>query len=237
MNLNINVPDKIAIEKAAALVKSKLHLYKACVRNGFHMPHAKASICTLDYLMRVRERREVFVPKQEAIKLKACLAPPRKEVLLQFIRRIEATLQKSFAIDEKAGRWPDVAWMVQIISTYLPNCEIFDKDYMPKPAAKPEAKLAKDLDNSDGFFTGLPELQSKKDLNSKRNIWSKSANSYEAKLEQAKLAIAKQTERMEHLKTEEQLKQNKRLIKSQSKEESEKLLQQMMRQRQPGAQQ
>ena len=226
LNANVNAQDKIAIERAAALVRSKVHLHKACVRNGFHMPHIKASICTLEYLLRVKDRR-VFCPAQEAIKLKACLTPPRKEELLKYIRRIEATIEKSFAIEEKAGRWPDVAWMLQIISTYLPDCEIFKKNYLPKPAAKPEVNVLKELDNADGFFTDLPELQSKKDLSSRRNIWSKTANTLEAKLEKARMQIAKQNERMDKLKKDELLKQSKRMLKSQGKEEANQLLQQM----------
>ena len=87
--------------------------------------------------------------------------------------------------------------------------------------------VLKELDNADGFFTDLPELQSKKDLSSRRNIWSKTANTLEAKLEKAQMQIAKQNERMDKLKKDELLKQSKRMLKSQGKEEANQLLQQM----------
>ena len=82
-----------------------------------------------------------------------------------------------------------------------------------------------EVDNADGLFDGLPPLTSKKDLASGRKIWEHSRNSKEAKLEKAKLIIAKQTERMAQLERDEEVKQIKRKEKSDQKKALQELIQ------------
>jgi len=94
---------------------------------------------------------------------------------------------------------------------------------LPKAREKPAQELYK-VDNSDGLFDNLPLLTSKKDLASSRNIWEASRNTKEAKMEKAKLIIAKQNERLLQIEREEEIKLIKRKEKGEQKQELQALI-------------
>jgi hypothetical protein len=68
------------------------------------------------------------------IKLIFCRNPPSRDVLVGFLQKIaKVNGNANFGIDpQKPSQWPDTQWMLQLISTFYPECEIFKRDYMPK---------------------------------------------------------------------------------------------------------
>jgi len=65
---------------------------------------------------------------------------------------------KSLGID--ASHTPDKGWVIAIISTFNPQCEIFKKSYLPPPRvekAENKAKVALPAD----FLEGLPVSRKK----------------------------------------------------------------------------
>jgi hypothetical protein len=52
-NANYNLHDKIAIEEAAQMIRSKVHLYRAMSMKGFHLPNIKSPMVSVDYLLKV----------------------------------------------------------------------------------------------------------------------------------------------------------------------------------------
>ena len=69
-------------------------------------------------MLAVRER-QVFCPKFEEIRLKPCPSPPKKEELLEYIRRMEAEQKVSLGINHE-GPKPNMLWLLAVLSTYLP---------------------------------------------------------------------------------------------------------------------
>ena len=61
-------------------------------------------------------------------------------------------------------RPPDVEWMLVALATMKPQHRIFAKDYCYQVVKQKEQKVDMMIDNSDGFFTGLPKLTRAKDL-------------------------------------------------------------------------
>ena len=111
-------------------IGSKAELYESAIRNGFYLPKLKCSIITEDYIYGVL-LGNVLCPKYGAIKLLPCPRPPDKETLIKMAEEAMSEHNKSLGID--ASHTPDKAWLISIISTFNPMCEIFKKSYLPPP--------------------------------------------------------------------------------------------------------
>ena len=81
---------------------------------------------------------------------------------------------KSLGID--ASHTPDKGWLISIISSFNPQCEIFKKSYLPPPRVEKAENKAKVSLPAD-FLEGLPV--SKKKRREKREEKSNLLSKYE----------------------------------------------------------
>ena len=132
-------------------------LYEMMLRNQFYLPSKKCAFVTTEYLIAVKDLK-IKVPRYLEVKMRACPVPPKKASLKKILEEIENLHGFNFGIPTD-GPYPNTAWMINIISTYNPNHEIFRKDYKPQ-----ERKPDRVLNNEGNFFGGLPPelLYSKK---------------------------------------------------------------------------
>ena len=124
------------------------------LRNGYCMPSYNSSLCCIKWMQRVRSGK-YWCPKSKDIHPVRVADPPKKEELLDFLIQFSLDKKKPLGIKEK--RQPDKQWALQILSVLKPDHKYFKKDYVPKRAI--DSIL---LDNSDGFFDGLPPGKWKK---------------------------------------------------------------------------
>ena len=54
-------------------------------------------------------------------------------------------------------QFPDTAWLLNVLSTLDNNHAIFHRKYLPPVKEEPAKPQSKVIDNSDRFFSGLPE--------------------------------------------------------------------------------
>ena len=100
-----------------------------------------------------------------------CLTPPTKETLVAKIQEGclnlanagQNTRPLQLLIDLLSGKKSaDTAFLVQVLHLCNPSDEIFATDYLYVRPRKVKAQVAMPLvDNSDGFFNGLPALSSR----------------------------------------------------------------------------
>jgi hypothetical protein len=133
-------------------IGNKAELYEAALRNGFYLPKFKCSIITEDYIYGVLIGN-VLCPKYNAIKLLPCPRPPDKETLIKLAEEAMSKQSKSLGID--ASHTPDKGWLISIISSFNPQCEIFKKSYLPPPRVEKAENKAKVSLPAD-FLEGLP---------------------------------------------------------------------------------
>jgi hypothetical protein len=138
-------------------IGNKAELYEAALRNGFYLPKIKCSIITEDYIYGVLIGN-VLCPKYSAIKLLPCPRPPDKETLIKLAEEAMSEHSKPLGID--ASHTPDKGWLISIISTFNPSCEIFKKSYLPPPRTEKIENKAKVLLPTD-FLEGLPVSRKK----------------------------------------------------------------------------
>jgi hypothetical protein len=137
---------------AEAEVKTKAELHEAMVRNGYYMPSYKSSIVTISWMKGIR-KGTVWCPKYEELRLRPCYSPPSKDSIVDEINHIleKNNLDMGLARDNA----PKVSWLLAVLSTLHSRHAFFAKGYVPPK----QIKEAKRIDNSDGFFTGLPPKQ------------------------------------------------------------------------------
>jgi len=138
-------------------IAGKDDLYYATVRNGYYLPSLKSSIITEDYLADVACGR-VLCPRYDEVRLKPCPFPPDKETLLRLAQKIAEHRGKPTGIDDK--HTPNRAWLVALVSTYLPGHDIFKKSYVPPPRVVKVADNVQ-VDYPDDFFEDLPPSRKK----------------------------------------------------------------------------
>ena len=141
-------PEKLPVEIVALSVAMKKNYYDACLRNGFFMPHINCSLCTMDYMQKIKDK-VYWTPKVEVLKFRNCPRPPTKEVILNYLLPAAERNQFNLGIAfEPKEHLPDIKWALTVLATLDPNCVIFNKDYTPplKPMEE-EAQLM--VDNRD----------------------------------------------------------------------------------------
>ena len=75
----------ISRQQAASVVTDRLTYYDGMIRNGWLLPAPKQSICTLDFMQRVR-KGEIYCPRVDEVKVPpVCITPPPKEILISKI--------------------------------------------------------------------------------------------------------------------------------------------------------
>ena len=138
-----------SLEVLASSIKSKEHYHECLVRFGYHMPALKSSICTLDYLTRVKAGK-VYCPMTADVRLKACPRPPSQKVLLEMLK--EAAAEDECDLGILKNKEPDLRWMLEVLATMRPDCYIFEKGYVPALVDREAPKdVSQAVDNAEGF--------------------------------------------------------------------------------------
>lgn len=118
------------------------------LRNGYLMPRYKSSLCCVKWMMKVKDGR-YWCPLTKDIHPIQCADPPKKDLILEHLYKFAADKGHKLGITEK--RVPDRDWALQVLFAIKPDLVFFKKDYVPKKAID---KIL--VNNSDGFFDGLP---------------------------------------------------------------------------------
>ena len=93
------------------------------------MPKFKTTMITEDYMRNVISGK-AFCPKFEEIKMLPCPRPPNKDVLIaKFYKICDSRNFTLTGVDEK--HIPDKRWLLDFVSTFKPDDEIFKKNYLP----------------------------------------------------------------------------------------------------------
>ena len=72
-------------EEVANVIRDRDDWYGGMLRNGWLLPGKKQSICTIDFMQRVRTG-EIFCPHARHVKAPAiCVSPPPKRMLVEKI--------------------------------------------------------------------------------------------------------------------------------------------------------
>lgn len=101
-------------------------------------------------------------PDSEVVVFKICTHVPSKTVLQAMLVALAQQRNKNLGIDNEHK--PDRNWMVLAIATLDPQHEIFGKSYKPVMKLGLGVGPGVQINNQDGFFTGLPMLSSARDL-------------------------------------------------------------------------
>ena len=150
--------------------------HAACLKNNYYVPALNSPLCTKEFLLQVRSG-EVWVPMLNDVKLGACPFPPSISViqiaLVEFLdQNVDACSDESakprirVLANHLRARPGDKPFMLAILASISERKHrFFEKDYLPPKKQSMQIEEMK-VDNSDNFFTGLPE--SSKHGNSRR---------------------------------------------------------------------
>jgi hypothetical protein len=170
-----SVPEEsktLTSDEAKQVVGNKLEFYNAMLLNDFFMMTVKSAGCTIPYMEAVRAGN-FWVPRFTTMKVRGCPYAPTKE---HFYREIQLILkEKKLELGVKSHQACDAFFLQVCLSTLNCNHKYFAKDFLPKAAESKYVRTKKTVvDNSDGFFTGLP---SKTVINIPRSPSSKASPS------------------------------------------------------------
>jgi hypothetical protein len=129
-------------------VTSKEGYYEAMIRNLYFLPPIKNSLVTIEWMNLVRAGT-IPCPRFGQVNHLPCPTPPSHELIVSEVKR--ATGSNMGITSPK--KYPCVQWCLRVLSTFEPDHEFFAKDYHPPVNA---AKSRRCVENSDGFFSGLP---------------------------------------------------------------------------------
>lgn len=150
------------------MINDKTSLYGGLLRNHLFCPKLKEQMMTTDFMKGVIGYKRYWLPRCQEIRLKNCVDPPPRHELAQMVydKMMESEPTGTEPFDSSFKRTASVIlrkppkqdWLVAMLATMDPNNRIFDKDYV-----RPKGKLVEEeeddadmIDNSDGFFDGLP---------------------------------------------------------------------------------
>ena len=144
---------KMTVDEFSRLIQNRRDLYEALQRNGYYLPKLKTTMITEDYMRNVISGK-TFCPKYDEIKMLPCPRPPGKEVLMQkFLRICSLNNLTLTGVDEK--NVPDKRWLLDFVSTFKPDDEIFRKNYIP-PAKETKLSELKTIEMPASFMNDLP---------------------------------------------------------------------------------
>ena len=146
-------------EEVKLKVSSKKHLWDAVKRNQKFIPDFKCKCITIDYLEGVRDGT-YWAPNYDMVKMRPCTNPPKKQVIFNEIISICKMQEQVVDIGIKDEHGATTEYFLTLLSTIMPDHVIFSKGYMPSAEHSRYTRQSKKreicLDNSDGFFDGLP---------------------------------------------------------------------------------
>ncbi len=121
---------RVTVDDFSRYIASKRDFYVAMVANGYYVPRYKSTLITEDYMRDVLGGR-TFCPHYKVVKLLPCPRPPPVELVLEKFHRIceSRNLLKNWGVDEV--RQPEKRGLLDFVSTFRPNDEIFGKDHRP----------------------------------------------------------------------------------------------------------
>ena len=116
--------------KPVKFFKNKDAAYEAAIRNKITLPSKTSSIITLRYLQDVFLGTEYSLLNKDT-KVVNCATPPKKEILIQFVKEELAKKgeKRTFSVDK--SHTPDVIYLVTLLGYFNPKHKIFAKDYVP----------------------------------------------------------------------------------------------------------
>jgi hypothetical protein len=145
---------KMTVDEFFRLIQNRRDLYEAVQRNGYYLPKLKTTMITEDYMRNVISGK-AFCPKYAEIKMLPCPRPPCKQVLLDKFHRIcHGQNLVHTGVDDK--HIPDKRWLLDFVSTFKPDDEIFKKNYIP-PAKETKLSELKTIEMPASFLNDLPQ--------------------------------------------------------------------------------
>ena len=125
---------RVTVDDFSRYIASKRDLYDAMVATGSSLPRYKSSMVTEDYMRDILGGR-TFCPHYKDVRLLPCPRPPPVELLLRKFHRIceGRNLLNHCGVDEV--RQPDKRGLLDFVSTFRPDDEIFRKDHRPPAMA------------------------------------------------------------------------------------------------------
>lgn len=145
---------KMTVDEFSRLIQNRRDLYEAVVRNGYYLPKIKTTMITEDYMRNVISGK-AFCPKYAEIKMLPCPRPPCKQVLLEKFHRIcQRQNLVHTGVDDK--HVPDKRWLLDFVSTFKPDDDIFKKNYIP-PAKETKLSELKTIELPASFLNDLPQ--------------------------------------------------------------------------------
>ena len=150
---------KVTVDDFSKYIANKRDFYDAMVANGYYMPKYKSTMITEDYMRDILGGK-TFCPHYKDVKLLPCPRPPQVDMLLKKFYRICASrnLLNNCGVDEL--HQPDKRWLLDFVSTFKPDDEIFQKDYRP-PAKANKLSEMKTVDVNKSFFENLAPTKRK----------------------------------------------------------------------------
>ena len=172
----------IGFTDAKRLVKNKADYHDALTRNGYFMPKLKGNFLTSEALIAIREKR-MFCPRYDNMIYRPCPSPPTQQVVCEELKQVISN-----DLANQSPQWKpqfqellkqlnrcaaDRDWMLLILSTITQGKDCvhhsnvgthpyFKKDYRAPPKENNHQQNQHfSVDNTDQFFSGLPESGSK----------------------------------------------------------------------------
>ncbi len=135
----------ISAKQAELVVRNKKQLYQALIRNGYLLPPYKDAINTKKFLIGVKDERYWCLHSSQMLAVKHCADCPNKLVLAEMVTEqmakldnmtaeMKVTFKRTAKLIKKNP--PGKDWMMMLLSTFNPNHEIFQRDYVQPAAIK-----------------------------------------------------------------------------------------------------
>ena len=175
------------------------------------MPELKTSLCTKEFLLKLKDN---VIPRpllQQLTKMNVANPPPLQVLHELLCESIEANIHKmselQFGQFKELRRLlikgkADKAWYIDMIATLTEGHHvIFERDYVPEPKSRPFDEGFQ-VANPDGFFTGLPMSSKKRTANgslllTEEQKQERNLRRIQMQQESMKLRIVKQEKKIE----------------------------------------
>ena len=144
---------KMTVDEFSRYIVNKRDYYDAMVSNGYYLPKYKSSIITEEYMQDVFKGK-IFCPRFADIKMLPCPRPPNKDVLIKKVLGIGVNHNFTHHGMDQSHE-PDKRWLIDLISSFKPEDEIFKKNYRP-PAHAAKLSEMKTIEMPKDFMEGLP---------------------------------------------------------------------------------
>lgn len=102
--------------------------------------------------------------------MRPCPRPPSKDKIIELVN----FYLKGYGLAQhiRPDASPDVEWMLVCISSFDPNCFIFQKGYLPNKEELRVKKQSVAIKTIKNFFEGLPEEQSSRKVEKSVMRWN-----------------------------------------------------------------